>query len=986
MRPLKLTMQAFGPYIGKNEIDFSKFGKSGLYLITGTTGAGKTTIFDAVSYALYGKTSGGRRDGEMMRSKYAGTEDTYVELEFECRDKVYKIRRNPKYERPKKRGEGMAEQKAAALLTMPDGKTYDKETEIREQIEKNIIMLTHEQFQQTVMIAQGDFMKLLIAKSSERTTLLQTLFCTEKYGRIKKKLNERYKEAERNCDDLKNLIKHESLKIDCTDIPELKEKIKESADAAILSDITQMAENLICEASMKIKDMEKQAETLKTEYDTALADKQTFKQKLDTLRNYEAEKNVYQNEMRKYSEAKEKLDSELEKLKAEEKSYNSEKDAYADADIVYERSKGALAIAESELKEAEAFDKRVKDAEAAEKIISAKQKEYLKYQNEKGILDKKSAEIMSKLDELNEKIKKLDGCETEAEKLKGMISSLNEQKKELEGLIRSSDDCSEKKKELDEAREKLDSAVAVSTMKADMYETLEKKYFDGQACIIAERLKCDEECPVCGSKDHPKIAVRSKDIPTKTQLDAAKRELKKADSEKNMAEILCSKLEGEYTQSLKSLQEQAEKLLGGYTEELTKKVNDRTSEFNDELSKLQIRFEAENKRIADLGKLKDEYEKTSNERKKLEKDKADADKECSKAQTEKAMAEGQFVQMKKEIIAKLAEHGSDAGFEQAAEVVSVLLKNAQDKKKAADSNVENARKRVEHLQDIIRKLDKITKDTDKKKEDIKESEIAYKKSESNFMTRCDDIRKLREGVECELSEESLKKKQELFEETEKRKNEHEEQLEKIKNRKEQNKSAMSSIVRNGKKLSEADSHLQMLDELRRTASGNVQGAQSKIPFEIYVQKINFHGMVNHANHLFYNMTDGHYRLRDIVKEGAGYVGLDLSVYDYWNSTERNVNTLSGGESFLAALSLALGLSEEVQMVSGGIRLDSMFVDEGFGSLDDTSLDLAMNALDELSYEDRLVGIISHVDELKSRINRKLVITKDPVCGSTAEIK
>ena len=269
MRPIRLRMEAFGPYIGESEIDFTSFGDRGLYLINGNTGAGKTTIFDAITFALYGELSGDNRKGSMMRSKYADpSQETYVEFEFECRGKRYTVKRSPSYTRAKKRGDGTTDSPASVILTLPDGKTVEKGA--NEKLEGEILMLDKDQFCKTIMIAQGDYLKLLFASSKEREPLLRTLFGTEKYDTLRQRLIEEKKRLYGEREEIKNGILADASWIKFDDEPSLRAEADKQAKAANTEELTKITERLIELGGQEKARLEGEQKTVAADYEAAV--------------------------------------------------------------------------------------------------------------------------------------------------------------------------------------------------------------------------------------------------------------------------------------------------------------------------------------------------------------------------------------------------------------------------------------------------------------------------------------------------------------------------------------------------------------------------------------------------------------------------------------------------------------------------------------------------------------------------------------------
>lgn len=985
MRPIKLTMQAFGPYIDECEINFSEFGDRGLYLLTGNTGAGKTTIFDAITYALYGEMSGDNRESSMMRSKYASpTDETFVELLFECRGACYKIRRNLAFIREKKRGSDTTKQAASVTLTLPDGKTIEKG--VNDKIENEILMLNRKQFCQTVMIAQGEYFKLLFAKSKEREPLLRTLFGTEKYKLLQERLNENKRTLEMECKQIRHDILSDSAWIKFDDMPELKSIAEDHAAAANTKQLIEIVEQLVCAGDSKQKALEKEKETVSAKHEAAIKSYQHTKESSDRLKaaNETAEKLKHKIE---------KLQKDADDLTAEKKSLSekcgridAEQEQLKDAPALLEKCKAEEEKAEGRLADAKALSNQMKNLTAAKMDADKKMRKAEECAKQKAALVNKQEELLAETETLRKRVADLDG---ETAKYTDLLNNREKTEKEissLESLYAEYLALEKERQKLADAQKALVSADAAYSKINGHYEDLNSRFIKGQAGILGEMLEEGKECPVCGSKLHPNIAVRDSNVPTETELNAAKKKRDKAEEERSKAGSAATERKGICDTAEKKLSQTADELLGTHTD-IADNIAKRTAECRDRMASLDQEIKQAKALVDERKQMQKQAEEKHSASEQLGKAIKDAETTCTAANSELNEAKGKYTQMENDLAVKLEQYFGDKSLDGAEDKIHQLIADAQKMLDQAKDAVTSEKKRIkksEMLAEERKKLDQTAKEYDERSAALKEqiaSESAVRKDKET------EIQKLLNDPEFDGTPEQLAEKEAAVNAVKKRKNEIDTDLSSLENRIRDNRKAAASLKEKGTALAYAESQYTMVEELENTASGTVVG-QDKITFETYVLQENFRGMVNHANRLFREMTDDHYTLSTAVQEKKSQkAGLDLELFDHWNDTSRDVKTLSGGESFLAALSLALGMAEEVQSSKGGVQIDSMFVDEGFGSLDEESLDLVMNALDELSRGSgsRLIGIISHVEELKNRIDKKIVISKDPIGGSKAEI-
>ena len=919
MRPIKLTMSAFGPYAGKTVLDLGKLGTSGLYLITGDTGAGKTTIFDAITYALYGEPSGDTRKVSMLRSKYAEPDvPTEIELVFSYGGKEYKVKRNPEYERPKIHGEGFTKQKAEATLEYSDGHVITKDKDVTKAIE-SIIGIDRSQFMQISMIAQGDFLKLLHASTDDRIKIFRQIFGTNLYGDLQNRLKEETGTLNEKCKTEKNSIKQYIESISCDEDDVLNIEVKKAKDGKLPTDeVVKLTEKLNKQDYRKYKNLEKSIK----EYDEQLG---IINSNLGKIEEYEKVKGLLED-------TKKKLDKEIEKQKKLQNTFNEEKkkipmreqlaDKKCKIEAEYPRY-AHLAEIENKIKNG---DKEIFEWDEQLK------KDQSQYDREMVALNefKKENELLSNAGENKAKLKSEYDKATDKQRKLNILSNDFKEWRKLSG-------------KLEIIQNEYRQAADVSEEKTKTYETMNRAFLDEQAGIIAQTLEVGKPCPVCGSLEHPHIAKKSENAPTEAQLMKAKNDAENA--QRNAGE--------------KSRQCGTQKAtLNVKTDDLRKKVKELWLDISME--------EAESILPAELSNISGKIIKL-NDAIECEKKKIERKNELAKIIPE---TEGKLKDVNEDI--------ADRNIKLAS-MRSALKVNKEnfDKEKAGLSLANKAE--AENMVESIEKQ-------------IEEMKEAYNKAQENFQKSNEEISGYNKSIEgyenqlssgCELDkEEELKKKADI----ENKKINDDDLLKKVHTRTDKNAQALQNIRDKMTNLDLVEKRYIWMKALSDTANGNISGKE-KVMLETYIQMTYFDRVIARANTRFMVMSDGQYELkrRKEAENNKSQSGLDLDVIDHYNGTERSVKTLSGGESFKASLSLALGLSDEIQASAGGVQLDTMFVDEGFGSLDDESLDQAMRALSNLADGNRLVGIISHVGELKNRIDKQIVVTKEKTGGSRANI-
>lgn len=917
MRPLKITMSAFGPYAGEVTLDMQKLGKSGIYLITGDTGAGKTTIFDAISYALYGEASGNYRENTTLRSKYASADTpTFVELEFEYNNEIYKINRNPEYPRPNKRGEGFTKQSANAELVMPDGSVITKIKDVSAKVEE-IIGINKNQFSQIAMIAQGDFRKLLNCETNERSKIFRKIFKTEPYHNIEIKLSSLFNELKRNREKEKSGIEQyiNQLKCNANDTLSLELERAKSGDV-LIEDVIKLAGEIVNK---------------------------------DTLEYTKTQKNI------------ESINEEIEKINSNIKLYENQeatKKAYAEASAKLEELKTKRNDCEKAYKSAEAQRERLDDLTRKINLINSKMPKYdeLKslensikertqsFEKSNNSLKLKQQEITSLEKEIDEKSKALEevkGADLLLQKLTVQKEEINKKVEALKELKTEIDRCKTEQKNLKNAQSFAKSALDEYGALENEYNQIYIAFFNEQAGIIADELKDGEPCPVCGSTSHPNLARKSENAPSQADVESAQNLVKKAQEKADKARDTASALKSRFDEIAANVKSAAKKLFG---------TDDNVfDDYNNNINALKKEYDCTLALLKTANEKLNLYQKLDKEIPKIQEKQKSLSDEISTLNTQKASDEA-FISENTKRVTSIK---SELDFESAD-----LAKDKLKEYTNLSSDIKNAIEKSKNAFD-----------------DIKSKYDTQKGTKASLENA---LKEFKEIDLASLNEKSLKL------------NEHKKDVDKtaktLYSRIENNKSRVDDISKKRDILKGYDDKYVWLKALSETANGDISGKE-KITLETFVQMTYFDSIIRKANIRLLTMSDGQYELvrRSDAETLKKNEGLALDVIDHFNGSSRSVSTLSGGESFMASLCLALGLSDEIQSSNGGIKLDTMFVDEGFGSLDGEALDRALSALTSLSQGNRLVGIISHVDALRDRIDNKIVITKDRATGSNAQI-
>ena len=920
MRPLKLTMSAFGPYAGKTVLDLEKLGQSGLYLITGDTGAGKTTIFDAITYALYGSPSGDTRKPAMFRSKYADDNtETFVELEFSYGKERYTVNRSPEYERPKKRGTGTTKHSAEAALTYPDGRVITKLSEVDAAI-IDIMGITVGQFRQIAMIAQGDFQKLLTARTDERKEIFRKLFGTDIYEVLQDRLKSDLSDLNKRRGAVKNSINQYIAGIQYDpDDPYAADAEKAKSGGVLISETVELLQKI----TESDKDRQHKLNTLSEKLGKQLDEINTNLGKLDTLDKARADlasaESLLAAEQQRNACLKSALDAE--NAKVPERDRLSYEKAQIQAKIPAYDSIDTMFAGINELQNT---------------IVSNKAK-----------LGSGRASLDADKKALEEKKADLASLANAGEKAVRIEAELDKNQTILKSISALSDTLKEHTNE-QSALKTLQAEYLELSATADRssreYEEANRLFLNAQAGLIAETLENGVPCPVCGSAEHPHPAVKLHGSPTEAQLknlrSDADRDAKAAADKSAECGAAGARVQTIYD----NIKKQAAEIYGPGTgiDGLADRLADSRSISQADINRLTAELDVEKSNVARREALTQEINSAEPQLQKISDELSDLEKQISADTATLTAKTAEYDKAKADLpFPTVAEAQTKAKeLEQTVSEMNTALENAQNTYNDSNSKIAGYRAKTDQLNSQLA----VPFEYDRAEAETRRTDLTARKSACDAEART---------VYARLSS---------------------------------NSSVLDNIKSQADALEHLDNKYRILQPLADTATGSITGKE-RIDLEAFIQMTYFDRIIARANTRFMVMSDGQYELvrRSDSLGHRGQVGLELDITDHFNGSRRDAASLSGGESFMASLSLALGLSDEISSYAGGIRLDTMFVDEGFGTLDGEKLEAAMKALTGLAQGNRLVGMISHVDTLKLRIDRQIVITKDRDAGSKAEI-
>lgn len=1029
MKPTYLELCAFGPFAGQVILPLERIVSEGVFLVHGATGAGKTTIFDAISFALFGNASGENRPADSFRSDFAeDSSKTYVILEFSHGGSVYKIERSPAYRRPKQRGEGFTDSKAEAVLTMPDGLKIVGYQLVTEKVEE-ILGVDYKQFKQISMIAQGEFLKLLTVESRERGEIFRKVFHTGELGRIGKELKDRMLKVKRFCEELDASIVQYYSGIDNSAESAYKEQIDEFLESKDIHKTTEFQDILRALVTEDKKELErtkerldivekkltelkvkeaKAAEWLEKKQEFATLEQQLpdmlvleQKNKIDKQRLALVKRAVTAVRPQKeaYLAAKEESAQLLRSIAEKEQQMADLRALEEHVTLSYQKAQADKINMEYQLRRMEQLRGEVKllnqkeELEAESRRLELSATELIEQETtRKTVMAEKEAafkECRAKQDKLTEIYQAGRALEADERELKNSLAELENQAKRFESFEKIKENYDRLTTQIAELMEEKQKQNAI-------LQQLEAAYTYEQAGMLAMDLEAGSPCPVCGSTEHPEPAKPAEGAVSKEELAARKQEYqeislrveelgKEAASEKGTMDLLLQQL--------------------GIRGEIAV-VQQLIAERMEQKEKLQETLSEVEKQLDELVKQQEEGMKAREVATELElelaKEKNDLD-----ALQEKIRR----IRSEQEAIAQSVKHILlDSAFEKVQDAIDALAAaeaEAEDKKKTialAEANYQDWNNRKQSESAVLeqlsgQKLLRMQREQNALEDYEKAIHLAGFDNEADFernMMQSDELQKFEEetleneGKVLRFKERHMLLEQELAKAAPEISDDFEEQMKSLSEEKEGltqlTTRLISRMETNGKVHKNVETQLTVranmqkeysnISVLSNVANGELAG-RDRLPFEQYVQAFYFEQVIYEANLRLKKMSGGRYALkrRTEAENKRSVTGLDLEIMDYFTGKARSVKSLSGGESFKAALSLALGLSDVIQSHAGGVVVETMFVDEGFGSLDKDSLEQAVAILKELATDNRIVGIISHVEELKECIDKKILLTK-----------
>lgn len=1038
MRPLKLTMQAFGPYAGTEEIDFTKLENRTMFVISGKTGSGKTTIFDGISYAIYGKASGEDRNGPDLRSQFANDETlTEVSLLFRLRNKTYHIIRSPQQDKRKERGDGFRTINAKAELYTIDEKGQSQliAANVRDVDEKikEIMIIDSNQFRQILMIPQGEFRKLLTSESKDKEVILQRLFHTQIYKKIEEKLKESASELKKSVE--KHIEERSQAIGQIQSI--FNAELKSYIEAGSVNDMIIMP-LLQAEVSMMTKELAEFANKLNEKK----VERDGIQQKL-----YEAEGIV------KEMQARDELAKRKSELESQQEQYEQM------AKEIKLSQKAALLTHQEELchhlkKE---LDEANLDLEALRKKVTSLS-ELLKeheasFEKEKNREDERrvAAEEITRLQNMKSDIQSLSIVQQEVDNLEKSVKVSMQEKIELEESMNALElrvkELFDEKQKIDQAQlsflenthklnkideelerinkytdqknrlEKAETNVQMKNNKLEqetnrladakkLVEHLEQKWLHGQASLLASQLNEGELCPVCGSTHHPQPAIKAEEIPNEDDLKTAKQQLTQLDKEKALSESAYFEAQSVF----RSLNET--------TNELYVLLQKNNPELNaNNLLIIDNSLKHERSVLADIqNTLSKKLDRRDSCMKEI--DELDARKNHLHLLLQKISEQinGMMIEYteKKTNLARMVENVPEGlrsisvyekrlqealmNYDELVHKLEAAQKSYHATKEgylAEKAKFETIEKHVENTSEklslertaFLQKMKDQGFETYSQYNEAKKTDEQITRLDAALKSYHEEVRSVNDRYEVlrtkliDIDEPNLEDLTESIKNIDALIDALQDEYTNLFMKKRDNEDIADKIIRINEKLKSLEERYKVIGELYDISRGQ---NTYRITFERYVLAAFLDDILREANGRLRKMTNGRFELLRKTDRSKGNIqsGLELLVFDQYTGKERHVKTLSGGESFKASLALALGLADVVQAYAGGVSLETMFIDEGFGTLDPESLDQAVEALIDIQSAGRLVGIISHVPELKERIDARLEVTTSQLGSKT----
>ncbi len=1080
MRPIQLTMSAFGPYADTAVLPLEELGERGIYLITGDTGAGKTTIFDAISFALFGAPSGESRDAGMLRSKYAKPETpTFVELVFLYRGDTYTLRRNPAYERPARRGTGMKTEAANAELTLPDGKVLTKTRAVDAQV-REILGVDRDQFAQIAMIAQGDFLRLLLASTEDRKAIFSRIFQTGRYGALQKRLKQETRSLEEEC---RTLRERRSYAIEGVRVGEEHpsaadwEEVRSGSAAPGAALMTLKA--ILCRdeeqqdrVRQQLTALEQSLSALERKREQGLHRQQQL-DRLEKVRQAVEQRTALLARCREEEQAASSALPEATELAAQVTLLKSELPRYQEledrrADLVQrgqqmeqrkrsaEELRRTLAAEERTLMALREEHSSLTDAGAALVSLTHEQEElrqreqelkklrhdwevcgngeralrrmHTQQERDEAALDGQRSQL-ARMEEESAALRSSAALLERANALQAQENALSQALSELETLLGR---CRTLEQEEQRTRKRYAERSEARNEAQRAYQQLYQLYWDNQAGVLAQTLRAGQPCPVCGALEHPRPARCQVEVPGENQLRTARERAEAAASAAEAAGSQAGAARAARASAQKALEERAQTVLGT-SEDLPLRIRQERQRVEESLCALGREIAQRAAQVQRSRTLEEQLPRQKEHLHTLEERVQKGAQELIRAQTGLESAQN-------ELNLGMERFSLSGAWEGSGERLNTALDDCSLSQRELNRRMEAERVRKARREALERDIPAREETIRAMQSQRSAGEAALAAAGAEYAERSRQTEQLQAELRCQSRQEqeqniaqlearriaiesraqqatqAVQAAQQSLSTAQGEANSLAAQLEQVPPvdlaaleqqaqtlQAEKNASlglwnqltaALSENHRCLRELEAVDSayaqreqKLTMVQGLSRTANGELNGKE-KVMLETFVQMSFFERIVERANERFRIMTGDRFELlrRRSAGNNRSQSGLDMDVLDHYNGSVRSVNTLSGGESFMAALSLALGLSDEIQASAGGVRLDTMFVDEGFGSLDEESLQQAIRALESLTDDShRLVGIISHVGELKRRIPRQIVVKRSRSGGSVCTL-
>lgn len=916
MRPLCLTMTAFGPYPETITLDFDKLGASGLYLITGDTGAGKTTLFDAITFALFGEASGALREPGMLRSTYAREDvETSVTLTFAYGGKTYTVSRKPDQFRQKLRGEGLRKINSDATLTLPDGAVITKTREVTARVQE-LLGLDRSQFCQIAMIAQGDFQKILTADTKKRQEIFRSIFHTGQYEQLQKQLAQRTAQLKLSLERTEASVRQSRLEVSCDPLSELAPRLEAGREQLLTEPFLELLEQILREDLVRQAVLEEQWDSLEQQWSDIIA-RLTKATDLAAARAQLADLEGQQEQsQRAWQLSKEELEAARRTLPEQE------------------TSRQELARLEALLEQYASLEQTARQLQEQERQHSQTLRLRDAAQSSSEALSAQMLTLQEQCRQLQVDPELLNTLEIRKQQLLGEKLSLESFLEELTALSLRASDYQRAQADYLNRSEK-------ARQLSELYQQKSKAFLDAQAGILAQKLEPGCPCPVCGSTTHPKAAALDHHAPTEAEVKTAR--LRWEDAQRAAQEQ--SILAGTCLGSLQEKKEQVETLRSQLLPDhpLEQAGEAARAKLNEGAQQL-LRLEGQLEQL-----LKQQREKLLLEQKMpaLVQKQAQAEEDLRRARETLAVLEGQISALGEQLTARkqaLPYPDRQQVADRQTQLTARCNTLARRLSQAEENFARRDRDKAALEATIFQLRQQVSRETAEDPASLEETKLALSRQRGSV---------------------SLQQKQ-------------------LHSRLDKNQAIFRRLSAQARDISALEQEHSLMKALSDTASGQITG-KARLALETYVQATFFDRILDRANLRLMRMSAGQYDLkRRSTGQGNAQIGLELDILDHYNGTVRSVKTLSGGESFLASLSLALGLSDEIQ-ASTGIHLDTLFVDEGFGSLDSGTLDQAYRALAGLTEGNRLVGIISHVAQLQERIDKQIRVTKARSGGSTAQL-